>query len=195
MKCFFFGEKPDLCIVRVFGCVAYKFTDTHQHKLSPKATKELFVGYAPMSKAFILFDQKTGKTSASPNVSFNEHCFLQYLLHKESSSSESFPIESRSEIFSDKNVSFTEYESNENLIPSFQPFSQKDFEMSELYSIPSRQNNFEKSDQNKAKTIVKNIEQNIVINTVPQTAYSQNQSFPCSRGDLGECKITLTLKM
>ena len=79
----------------------YKLIETHQHNLSPKATEEHFVGYAPMSTAYILFDPKTGKTSASRNRPFNEHCFLQNPLHKENSSYESFPIESRSESFGD----------------------------------------------------------------------------------------------
>ena len=43
----FFGEKPDLSNFRVFGRVAYKFIETHQDKLSPKATEGHFVGYAP----------------------------------------------------------------------------------------------------------------------------------------------------
>ena len=40
----FFGKNPDLCNVRVSACLAYKFIGTHQDKLSPKATKYLFVG-------------------------------------------------------------------------------------------------------------------------------------------------------
>ena len=99
----FFGKKPDLPNVRVFRCVAYKVIETHQDKLSPKATKELFVDYASMSNAYILFDPKTGKTSASRNVSFNEHSFSQSPLHKD---------------YRDKNVSFTGPETYENLIPS-----------------------------------------------------------------------------
>ena len=77
----FFGEKPDLSNLRSLGCVAYKFIETHQDKLSPNATEELSVGYTPKSNAYILFDPKTGNITASRDVSFNEHSFLQNPLH------------------------------------------------------------------------------------------------------------------
>ena len=176
----FFGEKPDLSNVRVFECVACKLNKTHQDKLSPKATKELFVGYAPMSNAYILFDPKTGKTSASRNVSFKEHSFLQNPLQEKSSSSESFPIESCGECLGEKSVFITESGTNENLIPSFEPFRRKDFEKSEPHSVPSSQTGFENSNQNDIKSSVENVEENIVQNTVPQTYSSEYQSFPCS---------------
>ena len=177
----FFGEKPYLSNFRVFGCIAHNIIETHQDKLSPKATKEFVVGYAPMSNAYILFDPKTAKTSASRNVSFNEYSFLENPLHKESSSSDSFPIESCGESLFDKTLSFTESETNENLIPSCERFSRKDFVMSETYSVPSSRKGFEISNQNDTKTSVKNVEHNIVQNTVPQTDSSVYQSFPCSR--------------
>ena len=71
-------------------------------------------------------------------------------------------------------MSFTESEIRENLISSFERFSQKDFEMSEPFSVPSSQKGFENSKQNDTNTSVRKVEQNIVQNTVPQ-------SFPCPR--------------
>ena len=50
-----------------------------------------------------------------------------------------------------------------------------------ILSLPSSQKDIKNSDQNDAKTIVKNIEQNIVQNTLPQKDSSQNHSFSCSR--------------
>ena len=126
-----------------------------------------------MPNAYILFDPKTGKTSASRNVSFNEHSFAQNPLHKENSSRESFPIESCNESLSDKTVSFTESGTNEDFLPSFEPFSRKDLEMSEPYSVPSSQKGFDNCNQNETGTSVKNVEQNIVQNTFEQTDSSE----------------------
>ena len=37
----FHGQKPNLSYMKVFGCTAYTFTETHQTKLSGKATKQV----------------------------------------------------------------------------------------------------------------------------------------------------------
>ena len=39
----FFGKKPDLSNLKVFGCTAFKHIETHQDKLSDKATKEVLL--------------------------------------------------------------------------------------------------------------------------------------------------------
>ena len=94
-------------------------------------------------------------------MSFNEHSFSQNPLQKESSSSKGFPTENCGEGLGDKNVCFIESETNENLILFFEAFSRKEFEMSELYSVHSSENDFENSNQNDTKTSVENVEQYI----------------------------------
>ena len=49
----FFGAKPVLSNLKVFGCTAFKHIETHQDKLSDKATKELFVAYSEDSEAYV----------------------------------------------------------------------------------------------------------------------------------------------
>ena len=68
----FFGQKPDLAHMRVFGCTVYKLKETHQPKLAEKASKVLFVGYGPTRDSYLLFDELTQRVSVSRNVSFNE---------------------------------------------------------------------------------------------------------------------------
>ena len=69
--------------------------------------------------------------------------------------------------------------------------------MSEPYSVPSSQKDFENSNQSDTKTSVKNVNRN----TVPQTDSSGNQSFSCSRAvvvrlnHLCDSKTTLILMM
>ena len=77
----FFGKKPDLSNLKVFGCTAFKHIETHQDKLSDKATKEVFVGYSEDSEAYILYNPYSEKTSFSRNVSFDETSFDFFPAH------------------------------------------------------------------------------------------------------------------
>ena len=77
----FFGKKPDLSNLKVFGCTAFKHIETHQDKLSDKATKEVFVGYSEDSEAYILYNPYSKKTSFSRNVSFDETSFDFFAAH------------------------------------------------------------------------------------------------------------------
>ena len=58
----FFGEKPDLSNMKIFGCIAFKHIETHQDKFSDKATKEVFVGFSEDSEAYILHNPYSIKT-------------------------------------------------------------------------------------------------------------------------------------
>ena len=77
----FFGKKPDLSNLKVFGCTAFKHIETHQDKLSDTATKEVFVGYSEDSEAYILYNPYSKKTSFSRNVSFDETSFDFFAAH------------------------------------------------------------------------------------------------------------------
>ena len=77
----FFGKKPDLSNLKLFGCTAFKHIETHQDKLSDKATKEVFVGYSEDSEAYILYNPYSKKTSFSRNVSFDETSFDFFAAH------------------------------------------------------------------------------------------------------------------
>ena len=77
----FFGKKPDLSNLKVFGCTAFKHIETHQDKLSDKATKEVFVGYSEDSEAYISYNPYSKKTSFSRNVSFDETSFDFFAAH------------------------------------------------------------------------------------------------------------------
>ena len=77
----FFGKKPDLSNLKVFGCTAFKHIEKHQDKLSNKATKKVFVGYSEDSEAYILYNPYSKKTSFSRNVSFDETSFEFFAAH------------------------------------------------------------------------------------------------------------------
>lgn len=68
----FFGVKPDISGLRVFGCTAYVQVPAHQRrKLNDVSKKGIFVGYAPNSKAYrILLDD--GTIVVSRDVIFDE---------------------------------------------------------------------------------------------------------------------------
>ena len=65
---------PDIGHLRVFGCRAFAhIPDQKRHKLDPKATTCIFLGYASHQKGFVLQEESTQKIFTSRDVSFDEH--------------------------------------------------------------------------------------------------------------------------
>ena len=69
-----YGRKPDLSHIRVFGCMCYAYIpDTNRKgKLSKKADKRRFIGYSLQTKGYRLFDEGTSKVLVRQDVIFNE---------------------------------------------------------------------------------------------------------------------------
>ena len=68
-----YGRKPNLGHLKVFGCMAYAhIPDVHRQKLDKKAEKLRFVGYSIQSKGYRLLDEKTSKVVVRRDVTFNE---------------------------------------------------------------------------------------------------------------------------
>ena len=74
----FYGRKPGLSNLKVFGCSAFRFLEVGVKKLDSKAVKEIFVGYGRTHDSYYLNNPITGKISHSRNVSFNEKEFLGF---------------------------------------------------------------------------------------------------------------------
>ena len=71
-----FGKKPDVSKLRVFGCVAYAHVpDKERKKLDKKAEKMRFMGYSENRKGYRLIDETTHKVSVRYDVIFNEGSF------------------------------------------------------------------------------------------------------------------------
>jgi len=71
-----YGRKPNLSHLRVFGCVAYAHVpDCERKKFDKKARKLRFVGYCTTSKGYRLFDEGTKRLVKSQDVIFNEEVF------------------------------------------------------------------------------------------------------------------------
>ena len=71
-----YGRKPDLRHLKVFGCMAYAHVpDEKRQKLDKKAVKLRFVGYDSQSKGYRLFDEQTRKCVVRRDVIFNENDF------------------------------------------------------------------------------------------------------------------------
>ena len=68
----FFGRKPDVSGMRVFGSKTYVHVPKQlRHKLDPLSTAGIFIGYEPNSKAYrVLMD--SGKVQISRDVIFLE---------------------------------------------------------------------------------------------------------------------------
>ena len=71
-----FGRKPDISNLRVFGCVCYMHVpDGQRRKLDPKSSKGIFVGYPEGTKGYKLYDLRKKKFVRSRNVLFYEDKF------------------------------------------------------------------------------------------------------------------------
>lgn len=70
-----YGRKPDLSHVRVYGCIAYALKpDVQRRKMDDKAVRLRFVGYDQTCKGYRLMDEN-GKIYKRRDVAFNEYDF------------------------------------------------------------------------------------------------------------------------
>ncbi|KAM0029839.1 putative RNA-directed DNA polymerase [Helianthus debilis subsp. tardiflorus] len=68
-----YGEKPSVSHLKVFGCIAYALVPSQvRKKLDAKSKKCIFVGYSPNSKAYRLFDPIKKVIITSRDVVFCE---------------------------------------------------------------------------------------------------------------------------
>ena len=69
-------KMPDYFILRVFGCLCYpNLSATTRHKLSPRSTPCVFLGYPPSQKGYRCLDLSTRKIIISRHVVFDETHF------------------------------------------------------------------------------------------------------------------------
>ncbi|KAI5334921.1 hypothetical protein L3X38_025054 [Prunus dulcis] len=67
------GRKPGIAHLKVFGFLCYVHVPTElRHKLEPKSTKGVFVGYATCEKGYRVFDPVSNKLLLSRDVTFDE---------------------------------------------------------------------------------------------------------------------------
>ena len=68
-----YGRKPDMSGMRVFGCMAYVHVPAEKRcKLDNKAVQARFVGYSRGSRGYKLLDEENGKVFHSKDVTFDE---------------------------------------------------------------------------------------------------------------------------
>ena len=71
-----YGEKPNLKHIRVFGCVVYThIPDRNRKKLDKKAQKLRFIGYTATSSNYKVWDEEKHKCYVRHDVIFNENDF------------------------------------------------------------------------------------------------------------------------
>jgi hypothetical protein len=67
---------PDYLSLRVFGCLCYPNTaSTMSHKLAPRSSACVFLGYSPHHKGYRCMDLATQRVLISCHVVFNESTF------------------------------------------------------------------------------------------------------------------------
>jgi histone deacetylase 1/2 len=71
-----FGVPPDYSDPRVFGCLCYpNLTATTLHKLAPRSTACVFIGYPSDHRGYRCFDIETRWVYTSRHVIFDEQTF------------------------------------------------------------------------------------------------------------------------
>ena len=89
-----FGEKPDVSNLRVFGCLCYvHIPDNLRRKLDPKSYKAVFVGYPDGTKGYKVMNIDNGRFSRTRDVTFHERQFHDFKVEDKSDSSMLFPLE------------------------------------------------------------------------------------------------------
>ena len=69
-----FGKKPDLRRIRVFGCVVYSHVwEGNTKKLDKKAHKLRFIGYTETTKNYTVFDEEKRRCYVRHDLIFNEN--------------------------------------------------------------------------------------------------------------------------
>lgn len=67
------GVKPDLGLLRTFGCLSYYHVPKDERsKFAPKGRKAIFLGYSTNRRGYRVYDQEKGKVIISRDVIFNE---------------------------------------------------------------------------------------------------------------------------
>ena len=69
-----YGHKPNISHLKVFGCAAYSHVPKTERKLDKKAQKMCFIGYSKSPKGYRLIDLSTDKVVTGRDV-FNETDF------------------------------------------------------------------------------------------------------------------------
>lgn len=83
-----YGSKPSLEHLQIFGCQAYAFIDNkHRNKLDPKSHLYFFLGYYNHTKGHQLWDPLTSRVLIRRNVIFNEQILYGTLAMVPSASS------------------------------------------------------------------------------------------------------------
>lgn len=71
-----YGKQLHYSILRTYGCLFFPYlSDYGPHKLSPKSTPRVFLGYSTLQKSFHCLDPKTHQVYISRYRQFHETCF------------------------------------------------------------------------------------------------------------------------
>jgi hypothetical protein len=89
-----YGKKPPVYFLRVFGCVAYiKHLRLHPSKLEDRGRKVVFIGYEEGAKAYRFYDPATERVRVTRGIVFDENACWDWGSATPSDSSVPFTVE------------------------------------------------------------------------------------------------------
>uniref|UniRef100_A0A2N9J182 Integrase catalytic domain-containing protein n=1 Tax=Fagus sylvatica TaxID=28930 RepID=A0A2N9J182_FAGSY len=91
-----FHKLPNLTHLRTFGCLCFPYLRPYNHhKLQPRTTPCIFLGYPAHTKGYICLNPATQRTYISKHVLFNETEFLPHLTLSSNTVTQPEPITSQ----------------------------------------------------------------------------------------------------
>jgi len=79
-----FGKKPDICHLKVFGCLVFSYIPAKtRYKMEEGSRKAIFVGYTDSSRQYLLYDPAKNEVFKSSSVIFFERKRLDWNWDKE----------------------------------------------------------------------------------------------------------------
>jgi hypothetical protein len=189
----FYGTKPDISHIRVFGCDAYMHVkDNDRAKMESKSSKCILLGYSEYYQGYKLYSLQHKKVRFSRDVNFNEESFRHgQLLQQEAKNSETISTtetDSQVEVDSDADVQ----EVDQGILDHFPPVASTAVESVEEVDIEQK---YEQDDSENSSTPGNEIENEEAATSEEESTESSESSSETTTNTTALVPLSNPVKM